>query len=203
MIKDMVEAGELSLPEEGMEGQEGAGEEDVEKGKPSRKGSREPLPLSEMPEDLRKEIERKLKEKLDGMSEEGREKFIADMEKKAGEILDELESELNNKIRGHFSDQPETKHEAKERKAREEADKEAERKRIEEIRRLRQEADRKTETGKGDYERAREDGAPYIDRVANDLMNIFIARRFPQKRPRFPGQTLRLRGAMKYTSRRG
>ncbi len=57
MIKDMIESGEIELNEEG-ESSEG-----------------EPLPLDQLPEDLKKELEKKIKEKLDSMSEEDKKKF--------------------------------------------------------------------------------------------------------------------------------
>ena len=50
MLKDMIENGEIKLSDE-MKGEGG-----------------EPLPLDELPEDLREQLKKKIKEKLDGMS---------------------------------------------------------------------------------------------------------------------------------------
>lgn len=177
MIKEMIEEGELE-------------------------GEGEPLPLEQMPEDTRKEIEKKLKEKLEGMTEEERDKILSEAEKKAKELLDELESDLDKTIRGKFSDQPETKAEEKERVEAEIKEAEEAKKRAKELADARKEFTKKLEAEKDDYQRAFEEVKPYIDKVAEDLMNIFITKRFPQYRRGFPGQKLRLKGAMKYEGQR-
>lgn len=158
----------------------------------------EPLPLDQMPKEMREEIERELKEKLEGMTEEEQEELFAEMEVKARGILDELETDLDKAIKGRFSDQPETKTEAKEREKSEREESVDARKRAEELAATRKELDKKSEAEKDDYQRAYEEVKPYVDKVAEDLMNIFIVKRFPQYRRSFPGQKLRLKGAMKY-----
>jgi uncharacterized protein YegL/ribosomal protein L22 len=180
IIKDMIKNGEL---------------------KPAEKEG-EPMPLDQMPDDLRKEIEKKLKEKLDGMSEKERDTLLTAAEAKAKQTLGELESDLNKTIRGKFSDQPETKTEEKARVEAETKEAEEAKKRAKELAEARKEFTKKLEAEKDDYQRAYEEVKPYIDKVAEDLMNIFIAKRFPQFRRGFSGQKLRLKGAMKYEGRR-
>ena len=180
MIKEVIEKGEFA---------------------PAEKGG-EPMPLDQMPEDMRKEIEKKLKEKIDGMSEEEWGEFLAGAEKKAKDLLDELETDLDKMIRGKFSDQPETKTEEKKRVEAEVKKAEGAKKIAKELVDARKEINKKLEAEKGDYERAFESVKPYVDKVADDLMNIFIAKRFPQFRRGFPGQKLRLKGAMKYEGQR-
>jgi len=220
LIKDMLERGELDLPPEAMSSGESDGERQKEEGgegesgdnndeedkeerevdKEKSKKKTEPLPLGQMPEEMREGIKQKIREKLDGMSEEEREKVLAGAEERAKKILDELETELGNKLRGKFSDQPETRSEERERIEREKTEAEEARKRAEEIRKAKEALEKKAEAEKNDYERAYEEVKPYIDKVAEDLMNIFIPKRFPQTRPGFPGQKMHLKGAMAYES---
>jgi hypothetical protein len=193
MIKDMVNNNELDLPKEASMG----GDKKTEKKEKGEKSS-EPLPLDQMSKEAREEIEKKLKEKLEGMSEEERENFFTEMEVKAREILDELETDLDKIIKGKFSDQPETKTEEKGREEFERKEAEDAKKIAEELAAARKELDKKLEAEKSEYQRAYEEVKPYIDKVADDLMNIFIVKRFPLFRPGFPGQKLRLKGAMAY-----
>jgi len=176
MIKEMLENGEIELSEENM-GSEG-----------------EPLPLDELPEDLREKLKKKIKEKLDSMSEEERKKFEERAEKRAEELLDELEEDENKELRGKFSEQLETKSEERKRK-RKEGLKE---KRREELKKKLEEIEKKLESEKTEYDKAYEEVKPYIDKVANDLINLFCFQRWPKFRKSFPGQKLRLKGAMKY-----
>ena len=162
----------------------------------------EPMPLDQMPDDVREEIEKKLKEKLEGMTEEERDALLAEAEKKAKDLLDELESDLDKIIKGKFSDQPETKADKKSRIEVETKETEEAKKRAKELSEARKEVNKKLEAEKTDYERAFEEVKPHIDKVADDLMNVFIAKRFPQLKRGFPGQKLRLKGAMKFAGQR-
>ena len=162
----------------------------------------EPMPLDEMPDGVREEIEKKLKEKLAGMTEEERDAILAAAEKKAKDLLDELEADLDKTIKGKFSDQLETKADEKARIKVETKEAEEAKKRAKELAEARKEVNKKLEAEKTDYERAFEEVKPYIDKVADDLMNVFIAKRFPQLKRGFPGQKLRLKGAMKYEGQR-
>jgi len=180
MIKDLIEKGEIKLEGEG-------------KGK---KG--EPLPLDELPEDLKKKLEKKIKEKLDSMSEEERKKFEESAEKKAGEILDELEEDENKELKGKLSEQPGTKSEEKKRKKREEE----EAKRKKELAEKIKEIERKLEKEKTEYQKAYEEVKPYIDKVAEDIINLFVFKRWPQFKVSFPGQRMRLKGAFKYEAKK-
>ena len=181
-IKDMLENGEIEIKQEGL----------------SEKG--EPLPLDELPEDLREEIKKKLKEKLDSMSEEERKKFEEGAEKKAEETLDELEEDENKELKGKLTEQPETKSEEEKRKKEEEEEK----KRREELEKIKEEIEKKLEAEKTEYDRAYGEVKPYIDRVAGDIINLFIRERWPKFKKGFPGQRLeqRLKGAMKYAAKK-
>lgn len=178
LIKEMAENGEIEIPPEGM----------------SDEISGEPLPLDEMPEDLRKKLQKKIKEKLDSMSEEERKKLEESAEKKAEEALDSLEEDLNKELKGKFSEQPETKMEEKKRKEKEEEEK----KRMKELEKALKEIEEKLEREKTEYQKAYEAVKQYIDKVAEDLINLFVFERWPRFRKSFPGQRLRLKGAFKY-----
>jgi uncharacterized protein YegL len=180
MIKDLIEKGEIKL-EEGGEGKEG-----------------EPLPLDELPEDLRKKLEKKIKEKLDSMSEEERKKLEGSAEKKAEEILDEVEDDENKELKGKLSEQPETREEEKKRKEKEEE----ETKRKKELEEKIKEIEKKLEEEKTDYQKSYEVVKQYIDKVAEDLINLFVSKRWPQFQKSFPGQRLRLKGAFKYAAQK-
>ena len=178
MIKEMLESGDIELSDENM-GSEG-----------------EPLPLDELPEDLREKLKKKLKEKLDSMSEKERKEFEEKAEKKAEELLDELEEDENKELRGEFSEQPETRLEERKRKEKEAVEK----KRKEELKKRLEEIERKLESEKTEYDKAYQEVKPYIDKVANDIINLLTSQRWPKFRKSFPGQRLRLKGAMKYTA---
>lgn len=64
------------------------------------------------------------------------------------------------------------------------------------------EIERKLEAEKSDYDRALEAVKPYIDKVAEDIINLFITARFPKFKKAFPGQKLRLKGAMDWQGRK-
>ena len=178
-IKDLIEKGEIKL-EDG-EGKDG-----------------EPLPLDELPEDLKKKLQKKIKEKLDSISEEERKKIEESAEKKAGEILDDLEEKENKELKGKLSEQPETKSEEKERKEKEEE----EAKRKKDLEEKIKEIERKMEKEKTEYQKAYESVKPYIDKVAEDIVNLFVFKRWPQFKKSFPGQKMRLKGAFKYASQK-
>ncbi|MBU2508835.1 MAG: hypothetical protein ABII13_00385 [Patescibacteria group bacterium] len=203
MLKDMMETGEIEMPEEGMSGsgEEGEKKEEGEEGGEGE-GAGEPLPLDQMPEDLRKELEKKLKEKLEGMSDEERKEFEEEAEEKAGAALDDLESDLNDEIKGKFTEQPESKAEEEERKEREAEVKEEEAERAKEIEGARKKIEQAMEAERSEYDKALLEVKPYIDKVAEDIMNLFIQTRFPVFRKGFPGQRVRLKGAMDWKARK-
>jgi len=180
MLKEMIEKGEIELGEEG------------------KGGNGEPLPLDQMPEDLRRQLKKKIKEKLEGLSEEERKKMEEKAEAKAEEALDGLETDLNQEIKGKFSPQPETVAEEKERKEGEAKDQAEAKERAKEIREAKKEIEKKLEAERSEYDKALETVKPYIDKVAEDIMNLFITKRFPHFKKSFPGQKLRLKGAMEW-----
>lgn len=184
MLKDMIENGEIEISDDA----KGAGGE--------------PLPLDQLPKDLREQLKKKIKEKLDGMSEEERKKFEEGAEKEAEENLDGLESDLNKEIKGKFSEQPETKAEERERKEREAKEKEEAARRAKEIREAKREVEKKLEAERNEYDKALAAVKPYVDKVAEDIINLFITTRFPRWRTKFPGQKLRLKGAMDWRARK-
>lgn len=179
-IKDMLENGEIKLDEE------------------SQSGKGEPLPLDQLPDKLKKEIEKKIKEKLDSMSEEEKKKFQKEIENKANKILDELEEDINKELKGKFSKQPKTKSEEKKEKIK----KGKRDKTKEEIDKAKERIEKELEKEKTEYTRVYEQVKPYIDKVADDIINLLITKRWPQFKKGFPGQKLRLKGAMKYASKR-
>jgi len=180
MIKDMIESGEIELNEEG-ESSEG-----------------EPLPLDQLPEDLKKELEKKIKEKLDSMSEEDKKKFQKKINDKANQVLDDIEEDVNKELKGKFSEQPKTKSEEEKEKLKEESG----HKTKEEIGKAEEEIERKLESERTEYTYAHEDVKQYIDKVADDIINLLITKKWPQFKKGFPGQRLRLEGAMKYESKK-
>lgn len=184
MLKDMIEGGEIEISDEA----KGAGGE--------------PLPLDQLPEDLREQLKKKIKEKLEGMSPEERKKFEEGAEKKAEETLDGLESDLNKEIKGKFSEQPETKAEEKERQEREAKEREEAAKRAKEIREAEREVEKKLEAERTEYDKALMAVKPYVDKVAEDIINLFITARFPKWRAKFPGQKVRIAGAREWASRK-
>jgi len=132
------------------------------------------------------------------MSEEEKDKFQEEMKGKANEALDELEDDINKELKGKFSEQPKTKSE--EEKEKEKKKKGSETKK--EIKGTEEEIERKIEKKKTEYMRVYQEVKPYIDKVADDIINLLITKRWPQFKKGFPGQRLRLEGAMKYTSKR-
>lgn len=180
MIREMIENGEIEISPEALN-------EDGE-----------PLPLDELPEDLRKKLEKKIKEKLESMPEEKRRELEERAKEKAEEILDDLEEDENKALRGKLVEQPETRSEERKRKEREEEEAKRRKELEEEIRRI----ERELEAEKDEYQRAYEAVKPYIDQVAEDLINLFVFKRWPQFRKSFPGQRLRLKGAFKYEATR-
>jgi len=181
MIKEMIENGEIEIPPE-----------ETREKPPGPIG--EPLPLDELPDDLKKKLQKKIKEILDSMPEEKRKELEEKARKKAEEALDDLEEEENKELKGKLVEQPETKSEERKRKKREEE----EAKRKKELERVLKEIEKKLEAEKDEYQRAYEAVKPYIDQVAEDLINLFVFKRWPQFKKAFPGQRLRLKGAFKY-----
>lgn len=180
MIKDMIKNGEFELNDE------------------NQSSEGEPLPLDQLPDELKEEIKKKLKEKLDSMTEEDKKKFQEEMEDEANKVLDELEDETNKELKGKFSEQPKTKLEEQE-----EENKKAKREKTKkEIERISKEIDERLEKNKTEYTNAYQEVKPYIEKVANDIINLLITKRWPQFKKGFPGQRLRLEGAMKYVSKR-
>ncbi len=177
-IKDMIENSNFDLPEEG-QGANG-----------------EPLPLDQIPEDLREQLKKKLKEWLDGLSEEDRKKWEEKAAKAAEDSLDGLEDDLNKELKGHFVKQKKSAKEEKEDEEKKKEDKAKER----ENRKTLRDLEKKLEAQKSEYDKAYESVAKYIDDVADDLINAFILERFPKFKTRFPGQRLRLKGAMKWAA---
>lgn len=218
LIKQLMEDAGLELPpeamsggddgEEGKEQKEPKGEPEDKEDTPSETSSgaqekQEPKPLSDLPEEVRKEIEEKIKELLEGMSEEEREKLFDEAEKKAKEILDELDDELDKELGGKMSEHPETAAEAKTRQEAKEKEKEEEVKarakaRADDL--ARKEREQKEWAQKTAYEKAMAEVAPYVEQVAEDIISAFAQKRHPAFRKGFPGQKLRLKGAMRYES---
>ncbi|MCX6781993.1 MAG: hypothetical protein NTW66_02655 [Candidatus Magasanikbacteria bacterium] len=173
ILKDMMEGGQM------------------EGGEPGEKGSGD---------ELSEEIKKKIKEILDSMTEEEKRKLLEGAKAKAKAILDELDTELGKELRGHMADQPETSTEESKRMEAEDAERRARAKIEAEAGALREQLEQAREKNKNAYDRAFEEVKPYIDKVAEDIMNIFIAKRHPQFKKSFPGQKLRLKGAMAYES---
>jgi len=180
MIKDMIENGEIDL-----EPGEGQGE------------GGEPLPLDDLPDDLKEKLKQKIKEKLDSMSEEERKKYEEEMKKRAGKNMDELETAENETLKGEFSDQPETKDEEERRKEREEAAEKG----TQDLQSLKEEMEKKLAENRTEYDKAYLEVQPYVEKVAEDIINLFAQHRWPQFKVGFPGQRLRLKGAMDWEAR--
>jgi len=158
----------------------------------------EPLPLDKLPDDLKEEIQKKIKKILDSMPEEKRKELEEKAKKKAEENLDELEEDENKELKGKLVEQPETKSEEKKRKEKEEE----EAKRKKELEKEIEKIEKELEKEKNEYQKAYEEVKPYIDQVAEDLINLFVFKRWPQFRKSFPGQRLRLKGAFKYEAKK-
>lgn len=180
MIKDMLENGEIDLDQE------------------SQSSEGEPLPIDELPEEIREEVEKKIKEKLDSLPEEEKEKLSEKINQKAKENLEELEDEINKDLKGKFNEQLESESE----EAKKEKQSIEEKKAREEIEKIREEIESKVEKEKTEYMHAYQEVKKYIDEVVNDIIELLIAKRWPRFKKSFPGQKLRLKGAMKYESRR-
>jgi hypothetical protein len=183
-IKDMIENGDLDFPEEG-EGPTG-----------------EPLPLDQLPEDLKKKLEEKIKKKLEEMSEEERKKLEERAEKAAEGVLDDLENEVNKDLKGEFTEQPKTTKEEEEEgeEKEEEAKKATEREK--ELKEIMDQIEKEMEEKKSDYDRAYGEISPYVNKLAEEVINLFMMDRFPKFRKKFPGQKLRLKGAMDWQSKK-
>jgi len=196
LIKQLVEGGELELPSEAMNSEEG-GEGNGDDKKP------EPKLFSELPEELREKIKEMIKEILDGMSDEEKEKALSEAEKKAKGILDELDNEMDKELGGKMIEHPETATEGKERQDTEDEEQKNAAQKKEQVdveEKARKERAKKELQRKSAYEKARVEVAPFIEKVAEDIINAFAQKRHPTFRKGFPGQKLRLKGAMRYES---
>jgi len=184
MIENMLENGEMQMPEEGQDA-EGM-----------------PIPWDQIPDDLKEKLKQKLKELLDQMDEDERKKFEEDAEGKAEDALDGLEDELNEELKGKMVKMKKSAKEEKEEEEKAEEEKEKEKEKKEDLKKKQREYERKLESQKTEYEKALTEVAPYVDKVAEDLINIFMTERFPKFKAKFPGQKLRLKGAMDWKSRK-
>lgn len=189
LIKQMMENGGLELPDEA-----NGGSGEVGKGEPSSPES--------WPEELRKKIEEELRKKLAEMSPEEVKKAIAAAEAAAKKGMEDLNTAVTVELRGEFSDQPETVGEEKARLAAEAEVAEAEKHRAAEVAKIKAELEKKLEASRDAYQTAFEEVKPYVDILSDKLLEILVAKRFPQFRRSFPGQKLRLAGAMKFKSSR-
>ena len=63
------------------------------------------------------------------------------------------------------------------------------------------ELEKKLAESRTEYDQAYLEVQPYINKVAEDIINLFAQKRWPQFKPGFPGQRLRLQGAMDWEAR--
>lgn len=180
-------------------GEEGEGEAGKEKGEEEKNGklsgeekkaegeakegetSRKPIDLDSLSEGLKK----KIKEYIDSLPED-RKKELRD---KAKQEMAELEKEINDELEGKLSDNPEKK-----AKREESEDREAEKKEKEEEKKTEWEEEMEKQHRKdlqkyqdilekslkkdaNVYEEYRREVLPIIDKLENDLREIFVARR--------------------------
>jgi len=160
------------------------------------------IPWDQIPDDLKEKLKKKLKELLDQMDEDERKKFEEEAEGKAEGALDDLEDDLNEELKGKFVETKKSAKEEKEEEEKAEEEKEKSEEKKEDLKRKQKELERKLEAQKTEYEKALTVVAPHIEKVAEDLINIFMTERFPKFKAKFPGQKLRLKGAMDWKSRK-
>lgn len=215
MIKKLMEEGKLLPPESG----EGEPSEELPKPEPEA-GEKsetepevkpkwppdlepgEPIPWEEIPKDIREELLKQLNKILEEMPADEREKLEQEAAAIARKIFGELQEEANEELTGHFAEQPETEAEEQARLEREQELAEQEAQRLAELKRIRKELEVKERAKKTEYDLAYDQVHPYIERVAEDIINLFISKRFPEFKKGFPGQKVRLQGAMDWKSRK-
>ncbi|NCS71654.1 MAG: hypothetical protein GW775_00075 [Candidatus Magasanikbacteria bacterium] len=198
LMQEMAEKGELDLPDEAFPEPKSTTEPGAEAEPEGETDEPKPLPPSKLPPELRDKIIKEMEDKLAEMGEEERSQLIAEAEQKAQDGIDGLEADLNQEIKGKLADQPETKSEEKKRMEEEDNDRQAEEKRRQEINDKLQEFEKKDNVTKNEYQRAMNEVAQYIGKITDDILDALTAKRFPRFRRAFPGQKVRLKGAMKY-----
>lgn len=122
--------------------------------------------------------------------------------KRAKDLMDQIEKKIVAEIKGKFSKQPETLAEERERIKREEAERIEARKREDELLAIKKEINEKLEKSKSEYEKAYEEVKEYIDKVSDEIINLAVADRFPKFKKSFPGEKIRLKGAMAWKAKK-
>lgn len=196
LLEDMIENGDLEI--DFGEGEQEADETEGEEGEGDEGKGKKPISWEDIPEDLRDKIRELIEKKLAEMDPEERE----ELRKKAKDNLDGLEVDLNEELKGKMTEQPKSKKEEEEEEKERERERKKKAKRAAERKKARAEKEAELEAKRSEYDKTLAEVAPYIDRVAETIINALITKRFPKFRAHFPGQRLRLKGAMVWESRK-
>jgi len=204
LINDLAESGDLEIPPEAQADSPESSDTEKEEGEKDNgeKGQvKKEVKFKDLPEDLKNKLREKVKEILDQLPLEQREKIEEQAEQKAKKNLDELEGDLNQELKGHLVEQPKTKLEEEKEKTDQAKKEEQEKKSQAEVERVKKAIEEKLASEKTSYDKAYQEVKPYIDKVTDDIINLFAAKRFPKFKKSFPGQKLRLEGAREWTAR--
>jgi len=161
----------------------------------------EPIPWESIPEEIRNQLIEQMEKILAAMPAEEREKLEQEALAIARRIFGELQEESNEELGGHFVEYPETEAEEQARLEREKELARLEAQRLAELKRIREKLEAEERAGKTEYDLAYDEVHPYIEKVAEDIINLFVSRRFPEFKKGFPGQKIRLQGAMDWQAR--
>jgi len=176
-----------------------APDQDEDNQKPDKKDSQ--TQWGDLTEEQKNDIKEQIEQWLDGKDEKERKEIEDKADQKAQDNLDELDEELGQKMKGKFTDQPETKSEEKKRK---EAEAEEAKKQAELEKELQKALD-EIESQKSPYEKVLSEvkNEINIDKIAEEIVNLFSRSRFPQFRKGPTGQSLAgMKEVMKWESAR-
>lgn len=161
-----------------------------------KEGEAMPIPMDELSEELKEELERI----FESLPEEQKK----DLQEKAENQLKNLEDKLNEDLKSKLNqDNPESHQERTERIKKEGEEKGKREREIEEIERARKKFEKKLEAGMSEYDKVYKEVKSLIDDLYRQLLKIFIPERHPRWESGYPvGAKIDLTKAMQYEADR-
>jgi len=192
-IDEVIEEVKKEKEKQEQESEKGKGKEGEEKEGESQEGGKaegepqggepkgKPIDLNSLSEGLKQ----KIKEYIDSLSDDKKK----ELQERAKKEIKDLEKEINEELGGKLSDNPEKKaerggdekpqgeKEKPEEQSEIELDKEGEKQRQKDLQKYRDILEKSLEKDANAYEQYRNEVLPIIDKLENDLREIFVARR--------------------------
>ena len=169
MIREMLENGDFDLDE----------------GEANNDGT--PIPLDQLPEDLRKKLEKKIKEKLAAMDADKRKKLEEKAKLAGDKKINDAEDIANKTIEGKFGD-PGERSEGDAKALSEEETREL-------LRQQMADAEARLDELRSAYDREVLPVRPEIDDLTQFFINEFMSKRQPVKKPASSGSDINMVGA--------